>query len=76
MRLLGEPVIDAGDIFVVTYPQPLTREQAKMIKERWYAVVGGDKKLVVLDHGAQIARLSAVESTPIYDQLVAERLTS
>ena len=69
--VLGEPVTPIGDeTFVVTYPRPVTQQEATHLKKRWAELVGG--RLIILDSGAKLSRLRSAETTPIYDELLAE----
>lgn len=70
-RLYGQPVESFGDdTFIVTYPERISAETAERIKSEWSKHI--KRPLVVLDGGARITRLPDVETTPIYDALVAE----
>ena len=41
--------------YIITYPQPITREFAEIVKARFLEAVGR-QRVVILDNGAQVTR--------------------
>lgn len=74
LNLYGETVhILEHDVFVVTYPHPVSQQGIANVREAWRAVMG-DKRLIVLGDSATIDRLvpKPDAGTPIYDALIAK----
>jgi hypothetical protein len=72
LTLHGETVHFADtDVYVVTYPFPVSQAGAAAIRRAWQEHMGG-KKIIVLDRGAVVTRITPPEPTPIYDALLAE----